>query len=427
MSWLNVRDRNTYLRLVAVLFTVFLAVGLTSPLLANYVKAIGATTSDLGIVLASYQIASLGSQFWWGQRSDRLGRRKPLVLIGTAGLMLAYLGTASVNYYLWLIPLRVFEGVAFAAYQTGSLALIGDVLEDEAARGRLMGTYRSLGSLAFSIAALTGGWLADMYSLRVPILLAAGCFGLAFLLISGVRERGDQARPVRPSEPARPAPSQAEAPPPAPAPVPLEQQPVLLRAVLWPFLALTFAWSFGMGSVVSLWPVFMSSKGYSQTQISGLWALAALGEVGCLLLAGYLADRLGRKWVIITGVSLMACIYTAYTLAPAFAWFVPIQIVRSFAYSCFEAPALLYATELGLRQRRGRLAGLYYSAGGLGGVAGSLIGATAAQALGYPTMYRTVALGMVVIAAVVAIVMPRLRSARPVAEVQPGSTRKRPA
>jgi MFS family permease len=196
--------------------------------------------------------------------------------------------------------------------------------------------------------------------------------------------------------------------------------------VLWPFLALSFAWFFGMGSVVSLWPVFMHNNGYTQTQISGLWALAALGEVGCLLLAGYLADRLGRKWVILAGVSIMACVYTAYTFAPAFVWFIPIQIVRSFAYSSFEAPALLYATELGLRQRRGRLAGLYYSASGLGGVAGSLLGAAAAQAFGMTTMYRSVALGMVAVALVVALVMPRLRSSRAPVTTPAAPTSERP-
>ena len=412
MGWLNVRDRKTYLQLVAVGFTIFLAAGLTSPFLANYVKSVGASTSELGVVLATYQIASLLSQYFWGQRSDRLGRRKPLVLIGTAGLTLAYLGIASVNWYVWLYPIRVLEGVAFAAYQTGSLALIGDVLEGEADRGRLMGAYRSLGSLAFALAALTGGWFADAFSLRVPLLLAGCCFGVAFVLLTRIRERPLHAQP-------------ADAAPSSPTVSPvLEAQPRLLGAVLWPFLALSFAWFFGMGSVVSLWPVFMVGNGYSQTQISGLWALTALGEVGFLLLAGYLADRFGRKWVIVSGVSIMACVYVAYTIAPAFWWFVGIQVVRSFAYSSFEAPALLYATELGLRQRRGRLAGLYYSTSGAAGVLGALLGAAAAQTFGYNTMYRAVALGMLAIAATVAVVMPRLRGMVMPAEAQPAPTGK---
>ena len=86
------------------------------------------------------------------------------------------------------------------------------------------------------------------------------------------------------------------------------------------------------------------------------------------------------------------------------------QLFRSFAYSCFEAPALLYATELGLRQQRGRLAGLYYSANGAGGIAGATLGGALAQRSGLPATYRAVVLLMLLVALVVAKTMPRLRA-----------------
>src|SRR5262245_22368215 len=169
-NWLSVRDRGAFVRLTGVLFLVYLANGLWSPLLAVYTRSLGAETAQIGLVLAAYQASNLASQYWWGRFSDRLGRRKPLLLVGTAGLALAYLGIASARSYGWLFAARVLEGVAMSAYSTGSLALIGDVLEDQSGRGRLMGIYRTFGSLAFSISALTGGWLADSFSMRVPFV-----------------------------------------------------------------------------------------------------------------------------------------------------------------------------------------------------------------------------------------------------------------
>ena len=160
----------------------------------------------------------------------------------------------------------------------------------------------------------------------------------------------------------------------------------------------------------SLWPVYMRSVGYSQTAVGGLWALAALGEAPCMILAGHLADRWGRKPVMLAGFVGMSAVFFAYAISPLLAWIVGAQLVRSLAYACFEATALLYATELGLRRQRGRLVGLYYSASGVGGIAGSAVGGAAAQIVGMTRMFLGVVAFMLVTAAVIAKTMPRLRS-----------------
>src|SRR6266487_3679024 len=109
-SWLSVRDRGAFVRLTGVLFLVYLATGLWAPLLAVYTRSLGADTAQIGLVLATFQATNLASQYWWGRLSDRLGRRKPLLLIGTAGLSAAYLGIASAGRYEWLFAARALEG-----------------------------------------------------------------------------------------------------------------------------------------------------------------------------------------------------------------------------------------------------------------------------------------------------------------------------
>lgn len=399
LNAIQIKDRASFWRLTSILFLVYMSTGLWSPVLSVYIADLGAGTRDIGIVLATFQVTSLLSQSWWGAWSDRLARRKPLLLFGTAGLAIAYLGIAASRQWYWLFPFRMLEGLALAAYSTGSLALIGDLLDDQNGRGRLMGLYRTFGSLAFALAAIGGGRLADMFGIRLPLLLAAGLYTGALLLSLSVKER-------RVTEPVVKQKSVLLTPEDPTAQMP----PGITRGAVWAFLSMVFLWTFGMGSIVSFWPLYMKDMGYSQTAVGSLWGLAAMGEVPGLLLAGYLADRWGRKRVMIMGMSLMACVFFSYTISTVLAWLIVVQLVRSIAYSSYEAPSLLYATELGLRHQRGRLASLFYAAGGVGGITGSLLGGTIAREVGLVTMYRGVVVVMVVGIIIAGSRLPKLRS-----------------
>jgi oligosaccharide:H+ symporter len=401
LAWLKVRDLRSFLCMMGMMCCVYTAVGFWSPLMSVYTGKLGADLGQIGIVLATFQATSLASQYWWGRRSDRIGRRKPLLLIGTAGLAIAYLIIAFISSWQWIIPARMLEGLVLAAYNTSSLAMIGDLLEGNEHRGRLMGVYRMFGSLAFSIASLIGGSLADAYSIRLPFIIASGCYVLAFIIVSLIREQAPAKQ--QKAEQTQEAPqSEASA-----------GISTVSQRALWSFMLLSFTWAFGMGAVASFWPYFMNSIGYTTAQVGQLWALTAMCEVVWLMVVGWIADRLGSKNVMIFGVMMMACIYFSYTLATSFLWFVLIQLVRAIAYSCFETPSLLYATELGLRQHRGRLAGLFYSATGIGGIIGAALGGRLADWIGMVGMYRSVVAFMLCVAVLLFFLMPNPRKVAP--------------
>jgi MFS family permease len=119
-------------------------------------------------------------------------------------------------------------------------------------------------------------------------------------------------------------------------------------------------------------------------------------------------------------MSLMTGVFLGYTISTALVWIIAIQMIRSIAYSCYEAPSLLYATELGVRQQRGRLASLYYAIGGLGSVAGSLVGGTLAEKFGLVPMYRGVVIFMILGIIVAGSRLPKLGRVTP--EPVSGST-----
>jgi MFS family permease len=303
----------------------------------------------------------------------------------------------SVTSTWWLVIVaQLLLGIAGAGYNAGSLALVGDLIEDAGSRGRMVGIFRTTGSLAFALTAVFGGFIADWYGLWVPILLAAGMQALGGVATLGVteaqRDDGGVSSQDRGASSATSTPADA-------------QQPS--RATSIAFFVVVFTWFYGMGAVAWQWPALMRSLGYSQSTISGLWALAAAGEVPALTIAGVLADRWGRRPLLMAGLTGQASIYFLYQfLAPTWA-IVPLQMIRSLTYSSYETPALLMATELGLRQRRGRLAGMYHTTAALGGVVGATIGGQLVAQWDYATSFTVASIGMVLVALLVARTLPR--------------------
>jgi MFS family permease len=393
--WWRERPRlRAYALLTAISFMNFLASGITNPLMSIRAQGLGATLVQIGFIGTVSQIAGMAVQYLWGRQSDRLMRRKPLILIGMASTALTTVLIGAISTYEPLYWIRGLNGLAAAAYAVGSLALIGDLLEGLPNRGQLMGLHRGLGSLAFGLSALFGGRIADLYGLGVPFFVAGGFSVLSFVLASFIKELPPKMHAAAPQTPLSPAPA-------ADLEIPWER----VRQIL-PFLVLAFIWSFSMGSAFAFWPVYMVEQGFAKTMVTQLWGIAAIGETAAMVLAGYLSDRFGSRRIVIAGLAGMGCIFMAYTFWPRMPWLIPIQLVRSLAFSCYSAATMLYATEMGLRRQRGRMSGMNNTANSLGGIAGSAAGGGIAQLLGLGPMIRYTGLFMIVGALLVGWKMP---------------------
>jgi MFS family permease len=367
---------------------LFASNGLTVPLMANHFGELGAGPAIVGMMFAAQQLGSLVAPYLWGAQSDRIARRRPIIMVALALSALSLLVIALTTTWWLVIGAQLLLGIAGAGFSAGSLALVGDLIEDAQSRGRMLGIFRTTGSLAFALTAIAGGFVADAYGLWVPILIASIMQGLGGIATLGVRE----AVVAAPTEVATDSAERTES-------------PVDWRTSV-AFFVVVFTWFYGMGAVAWQWPALMRSLGYHQSSISGLWALAAAGEVPALTLAGLLADRWGRRPLLVAGLTGQAAIYGLYQFVAPTWGIVPLQMVRSLSYSSYETPALLMATELGLRQRRGRLAGLYHTIAALGGVVGATVGGQLVARWGYATSFTVASAGMLLVAWVVARRLP---------------------
>lgn len=389
-------------RLTFISFLLFMSRGIIGPVSSLYSESLGADYVAIGLLGTVSSLTAVIASAFWGTLSDRIGRRKNILVAGLLLLSLAEILVAMAPGYRYLYAWNVLSALATAAYSTASLALMGDLLEKgSTTRGLHMGTYRGLASLGFGLMALIAGTVADRLSLSAPFWIAAALALSAGLVALFVQEPAGHSLAhgtVRawlrqaPGELARKVASlsqmmrqigrrtrptlEDDAPGGAPE---LPLAPLLLASLLWSLVT---------GAVYAVWANYMVTDiGYTPTVMSRLWAVASLSEFPLMILAGWLSDRIGRLPMLSLGFAAWSLVFAGYIAAPAMPWIIGVQLLRGFAYSAFTATAMAYAAEVRGRDQRGRVSGLYSSAGGLGSILGGAVGGTLTQLLGFRAMF----------------------------------------
>jgi len=379
---------NSIVLLTVIIVLVYAAIGVSGPLLTLYLQSLGADYGRIALILATTAAVTLASSYGWGRLSDRLGRRKPLVVGGLAGGAVAYFLLSRALSFEAAWAVRLGEAGLLAAYATASLALMGDLLAKSGGRGQRMGLYRGAGSLAFAGGALIGGRLADAASLRVPFLAAAALYALAALIALFLHEkpaagpvRGEAIRPSRPSVLRTSA-------------FPWRVPALLLRPGLpLSFLAGVFLWQMTWNGQASMWPNYMASLGYAKTAISSLWGLAGLIEAPAMLLSGRLSDVFGRAALLAAGGFGAGLVMLGYLLlAGALATLLVVQVARGITFGSYTANAMTFAVEFGGEDTRGANSGLFNTVSAAGQLVGLYLGGTFVQWRGFQFMWTAFAI-----------------------------------
>ena len=249
--------------------------------------AIGAIEGAAESVAALLKLAS----GWW---SDRLPRRKPLVLFGygLASVVRPLVGLAQNVGQVLMIRLadRTGKGIRGAPRD----ALIADAV-DASQRGRAYGFHRAAdhaGAVAgplVAFALLTWGGV----SLRTVFLLAAiPAAGAMIALIFGVREKKREiARASGPN---------------------LDRTGLDRR--FWAYLGVLMLFTLG-NSTDALLILRANDLGVSAAVVPILWAVLHVVKSVSSTPGGILSDRLGRRPLIIAGWLIYAVVYLGFAFA----------------------------------------------------------------------------------------------------------------
>jgi PPP family 3-phenylpropionic acid transporter len=360
----------------------FVAVGITSPLIGLYLQALGADYQEISWILSTVIIISFFSNYFWGWLSDRLGRRKPLLIGGLLILAAAFFLLSNAADERWAWAARILEGVGSAAYATLSLALMGDLLDKAQNRGRQMGWYRGLASAAFAIGAIVGGRLADLSSIPQTLQLCGVLYLVAALCALALTEQPIHKEPL------------VVAATPAGAVV----APHTVRGSGWTrglpllFLSGVILWVGAHSASASMWPNYMDTLGYSKSTIGLFWGFAAFIEFPAMRITGGLSDTVGRAPLLAAGGLGITLVNLGYLfLAQFWVLLVGVQVVRGFGFGSYTTNAMTFAAETGRPEERGSRSGLFNSAASVGSLLGTLISGNIVQFFGFGPLYATCA------------------------------------
>jgi len=174
--------------LLVIFLTVFIDLigfGICLPLLPKYAERYGAQGWQIGAAMGVYSLMQLVFAPWWGQLSDRIGRR-PVLLVSNFGSVIAYgLFGLSASYIgdtgFWiLIGSRIFAGICGANLSVAS-AYIADVTTPEK-RSKGMGLIGMAFGLGFILGPVIGSQSFKHFGLAGPGAVAAGICAINFLL-----------------------------------------------------------------------------------------------------------------------------------------------------------------------------------------------------------------------------------------------------
>ncbi len=370
----------------------FGAVGVMMPLLSLYLQELGADLALISVILTSAVVVALAGNFFWGWLADRTGRRKPYYVAGLVGMAVGYLWLSQAGSIALAWPARLLDGLGMAAVYTLGLTLAGDTLDTSRSKGRSIGLFRGLGSLAWAVGAFAGGRIADLFSISAAFVLCSVLMAVAALVALLLHDVKPQARRPAPlpggtaagaagavpsgSAPSRSAPSAAG---------PLGGLPLLYLAGVMLWTAVDYASS-------TMWPNYMASLGYSKTAISSLWSLAAFFEMPAMVIFGGLSDVVGRVIMLIAGGFGIAAVQVGYVLfVQSLPLLLGIQVVRGLSLGSYTSAAMTYAAESGTQETRGSSSGVFYATSSAGQLAGTLLAGTMAQAFGFTALYLTCA------------------------------------
>jgi len=385
-------------------------IGFILPFLPKFLKECGLSNETIGVVWTLAALSSL-AQFPVGIWSDRLGRCKPFLVVAQVVLTLVTILLIRAEGVFWLGLLAILfgeNGVCRATIES----LAGAEATRLAAPGgvaRALAALRFWRPVAIVMVALGGGIVADhlgIAALLPPLAVLQG-LGVIFALL--IHEKGT---PVQPAAVFRSTlrPSAVESPRES------ERSKGLRDALLWVFVVAMVLFHVANSPPGAYLGVFMAEDLHAPDRfLSTSFVVSMVAWMLAITVVGRLADRIGRRPLLILGWVVMTVRLVVLSVATNPWEVLGIQVLDGLAQALFAILAATWVTDrLADPARAGEAQVLVGSALVLGSALGPALAGMVVGPLGYRGLFGLLAaIAAVATGIVIACVPETLRKPLP--------------
>lgn len=346
------------------------------PLLPLFLTGVlGATPAMLGLIEGVAESTASFVKLVSGQVSDRLRRRKPLVVWGYGVAAVARPLIAFVTAAWHVLVIRFADRIGKGVRTAPRDALLAESV-DASYRGRAFGVHRAADHAGAVIGPLAASGLLLLLDndLRAVFLIAAVPGALALAVVwTGVRETaGARSAPTPPSTA---VPTATASPADVPIPVPSQRIRLVWHEIDAPLLrVLPVIALFTLGNATDAFLLVRAEQlGVPIALLPTLWAVHHVVKMAGSVPGGALADRFGARRIIIAGWLVYAAVYVGFALASTalHAWL--LFILYGAFYALTESPEKALVAEYSRPERRGAAFGAYHFAIGITALPASVI------------------------------------------------------
>ena len=379
--------------LSAAVGVVMTGLGIIWPLVPVYAVQLGAGGLQVGIIIASFNLARTLFNPLAGRLSDRWGR-KPFI---AAGLLLYAL--VSVLYVMAtrveaLVLVRFLHGFTSVLVGPVAMALAADIAPSHRL-GRYMGTLNMAVMLGLGIGPVLGGIIRDLFGMAAAFYAMGGLALMTFAGVAVFLPGSDRCGRPLDSKPASPF------------------KNLISHRVVQGIFLLRFFVAAGQGSVYTFLPLLALGLQLTSSQVGVILGVNIFLIALLQRLCGDLADRVNPAHMIIAGTLISGLAVVGMPFVDGFVMILGLNIVMGVGNGITMPAGFVITGQLGKEMGMGSVMGITDAGWSLGMIVSPIISGVIMDALGLESIFLTGGMLIIVGTGIIALFLKGYLSKTP--------------